>query len=870
MKYQSKDRKLGTRQNVKMVGDFLDRRARTALDVGCDEAMVAVHLHLLGLEVDAVEAEPHVVVEARNFIASNQAKVNLTERILSLDDVRAMKSYDVICFLSVYHQIVANVGLDYANQFLAELYRKTNLQFFFQPCMIHLKHKARMPFVENNTADALEFFTSILRASGQPVHGQFVGYSLNGLPAADPFRPMFLFEKKKSRELFTMPAMGRGTFPAKPVSRLVHIDLEQTVNAHALQHFGTSGWHHFTEACVTISRGRAEPAALEAARRGLDAYYDRFQPATTGEAWRRAGCTADIGLLANQPTAHRCNWLPWNQSSDPVELMREGRTSGHAWPADDCHAYGPVSSDVRERELRRLHGLLVKLTTDGYEPEVNADGYLRGQIMVRGQETRFLLAAGQHRLAALLALGYRHVLARFQPGVLPVIDLARVAEWPQVASGTYTVEQATNIFNALFDATGLPLRDALRSAPAAAAVSLPPVQGYRTAASAANGWSDQYGSLAIAAAHAGVTLEADHKLNAIWQHGCDGPWVDFSPALLCNNAPDAKKLPVFVARREQAELLLAAGYSQARAIGLPIVYTQATGVARQPRSLLVMPTHTLAGEQPSDRAAFETYADEIKAVARDFARVTICIHPSCRQNGLWVKEFSSRGFEIVHGAQNTDRNALPRMRTLFEQYETVTTNGWGSHVAYALAFGAKVSIHGTQPRRTEADYLRDATWAADPAALKQWLSDDTARREREFLAPFLVPPAAAVANIECGRALIGWDNRLASTEMAQLLAAVISTPATAARQARYEARVKARELVVAGSPGEAVKILIRAAKADVASRNPLIIFEGLVQIGEDLAPLEPKQAGFLVGEAEKIAKANGLTFEDMLARVAAA
>jgi len=558
MKYQSKDRKLGTRQNIKMVADFLDQRARTALDVGCDEAMVAVHLHHPGLAVDGIEAAPDVADEARQFIAANNARVNLTTKILSVDDVKALKPYDVVCFLSVYHQIVEHTSMEYANQFMVELYRKTNLQFFFSPCMIHLKHKVKMPFIENNTADALNFFTEVLRASGQPVHAQFVGYSLNGLPAADPFRPMFLFEKKKGRVPFVVPAMGRGDFSDKVPGHLVHVAIEDTVNAHALQSFGPGGWHHFTDACQQLARGGRNAGVMAAVDESLAKYYSAFQPANTGEAWRLAGCTADIGLLALQPAAHRCNWLPWNQSSDPVESMREGRTCGHAWPAEDCHAYGPVTEQVRRTELQRLQNLVVKLTAEGYEPEVNYDGYLRGQVMLRNGETKFLLAAGQHRIAALTALGYRHVIAKFHPGVAPVIDLARVAEWPQVANGNYTVEQATNIFNALFNATGLPLRDTLRSL-AADPLSLPPVRGYRTAASAANGWSDQYGALHTAATYAGVELNSSYQMNAIWQHGCDGPWIDFSPALLCNNAPGAKERFVLVAREDQAKLLREAG-----------------------------------------------------------------------------------------------------------------------------------------------------------------------------------------------------------------------------------------------------------------------------------------------------------------------
>lgn len=889
MKYQSKDRKLGTRQNIKMVGDFLDERARTALDIGCDEATISVHLSNLGLKVDAIEASAEVAAEAAAFIAANKAPVALQQKILSLDELKAMPVYDVTCLLSVYHQIVEHNSIEYGNAFLVALYQKTNLQLFFQPCMIHLKHRVRMPFVENNTADALHYFSSILRTSGLPVHAQFIGYSLNGLPAADPFRPMFLFEKKKSRQVVEIPSMERGRLGGRLTGELVHVNLEETVSAHALQSFGRNGWHHFTEACLLISQaGVQKQPRLAAAADALTNYYDKFQPENFGEIWRRAGLSTDIGLLAGQPTRHYCNWLPWAEPCDTLADMQAGVTRCGAWPAGDCHAYGPLSPDERLRELSRIHAVLSKLSNDGYEPDVNLDGYIRGQILLRGTESRFLVSAGQHRLAALAALGYNQFLAKFQPGRSKVIDVAKVQSWPQVANGTYTEQQAINVFNGLFEANGKKLHENLLTVPIKrrpAPLELPSVQSYQTVATEANGWSDQYGALSVAANYARVTLANGHRLHAYWSHGCDGPWYNFSPALLCNNTPNARALPVLVARLDQAELLQAHGYAQARAIGLPIIYTRSSGLPRIPGSLLVVPTHTLAGEKFPDRSAFEAYAHEIEQAAVGFSRVVVCIHPSCRQNGLWVTEFSRLGFEIVYGAQSNDLNALVRMRCLFEQFETVTTNGWGSHVAYALAFGAKVSIHGSQPVRSEADYLRDTAWAADPAALKKLLSPEVRAEEKAFLQELHVEPAAAVSNVEMGSWLIGAGHQISPAEMRTLLAQIIRPVAGAAqspavplqghtvgieeaRRIRHESRDGARELLQAGRRAEAIKALIRAVQADVASKNPAIMVESLFEVSEELRALEPTQADFLRAQAEKIALTNGIKWSPTSVAVA--
>lgn len=311
------------------------------------------------------------------------------------------------------------------------------------------------------------------------------------------------------------------------------------------------------------------------------------------------------------------------------------------------------------------------------------------------------------------------------------------------------------------------------------ALRLPEVKLFRQHSTHLNGWSDHYGALQVAAAYAGVTLPERYFIKAIWMHGCAGPWQQVVPGTLYANSPAGKNWPLYVGRQDEADCLRAHGCASVRAIGLPIAYAPSLGVTRQPGSLLVMPTHTLIGDGCDDRSAFERYADEIKAVAGQFERVVVCIHPNCQKNGLWVNEFSSRGFEIVYGAQTDDVNALTRMRALFEQFETVTTNGWGGHVAYALAFGARVAIDGTQPTRRESDLLRDECWSADQNALRAMLSSEMESNRRTWLNDFYCAPVEAKADVARGQWLIGTEHRLTPAAMATELAAMLDLPGVA-------------------------------------------------------------------------------------------
>lgn len=387
-------------------------------------------------------------------------------------------------------------------------------------------------------------------------------------------------------------------------------------------------------------------------------------------------------------------------------------------------------------------------------------------------------------------------------------------------------------------------------------IQLPPHALFQQFCRHENGWSDHYGAVQVAAAYAGIACPTHYRLNGIWQHGVFGPWNDVAPDSLCYNVAEARKRPVFVARPDQAELLKRQGYSAVRAIGMPIVYTPAPTVSRSPGSLLVVPTHTLVGDAFTDRAPFENYADEIVGIAHHFRQVVICVHPNCQKNGLWVDEFSRRGFKIVYGTLTNDAHALSRMRMMFAQFESVTTNGWGSHVAYALAFGAKVSICGKQPQRAAADYLRDQAWAANPSALQAMLAPETLAREREFLKAFYQSPEHGVADVATGRWLIGADQRLPAKEMAKVWD-VLVTPTVSVEQQirgfRQEMRREASQLVAVGRRADAAQLLVQFALKAVETRNPRAIQETLAEVAVDLFPLDPAKSEYLAGEARNLA-----------------
>ncbi len=386
-------------------------------------------------------------------------------------------------------------------------------------------------------------------------------------------------------------------------------------------------------------------------------------------------------------------------------------------------------------------------------------------------------------------------------------------------------------------------------------VQLPDVVPFAHRGRHEDGWSDHYGALHVAAAYAGMTLPEHFEIGAIWQHGCFAPWHGVAAEPLVYNAPQAQDRPVLVGRPDQAALLRAAGFKRAQAIGLPITYTRPTGVTRLPRSLLVMPTHTLTGESYPDRTAFARYAEEIHAIAGDFDQIAVCVHPDCRRNGLWIDEFSRYGFAIVDGAQVNDRHALVRMRVLFEQFECVTTNGWGSHVPYALAFGARLSVHGTQPQRGAEQLSRDSTWSQHPGRLNALLADEVLQKQEAFLQRFRAAPRDGVTDVTTGEALIGADCRLAPEAFRKIWPALVRpapSPLDLCRQQLQQARAQAKQLVRQRRREEAVDLLLKLAQAAAGLKEPHFLLETLKMVFLDLRSLDPTRALLIKEQADKL------------------
>ena len=275
----------------------------------------------------------------------------------------------------------------------------------------------------------------------------------------------------------------------------------------------------------------------------------------------------------------------------------------------------------------------------------------------------------------------------------------------------------------------------------------------------------QYGSGKVAVAYCDLkTIPA--YISGGWLHGWvpDYQLVDKRLALE-QSVQDPSKEHSWVATRAHEKYLQEQG-CLSQAIGLSYCYLPERIYQRRKSSLLVMPAHSLEYTRHSWK--FEEYVDAIDSIRNCFETVAICIYPACIKNGYWIDDFKKRGYPIIEGANALDRNSLERVRALMSQFEYVTTNSFGSCIAYAAAFGSKISIYGpyAEPdlNSTKSDpYYLNQTGLAEKA-----IHAISSKTVKMHLGELFVNPSDAVERNEWGCRQLGFENKVSPAEMRRL------------------------------------------------------------------------------------------------------
>lgn len=200
------------------------------------------------------------------------------------------------------------------------------------------------------------------------------------------------------------------------------------------------GWNHF----VALLRQLEEQPDLEYRDSVLRDFYRRFTPGNRQEQLFPEE-ERELPPLSQGWTLH-----PWVDSRGVMTNPRESPTTR---PGGNHH-YGPNSDEFGEREFKQIKQTFRLIQQYGYQPEVFPDGHIQGHFLRKGGDYRFLVNEGQHRMAAVAALGYRVIRCKHNPRFDRVVDFKQLVRWPQVKSGLYSRQLAERVFRHYFESDG--------------------------------------------------------------------------------------------------------------------------------------------------------------------------------------------------------------------------------------------------------------------------------------------------------------------------------------------------------------------------------------------------------------------------------
>ena len=181
----------------------------------------------------------------------------------------------------------------------------------------------------------------------------------------------------------------------------------------------------------------------------LRAYYDRVQPAHGAAILGVGARGASAALLTSEPIATD---FPWRAApsravkSERLQWLQEDARQ-HGWKLDNPNAWiitGPMLLNDGQFEFERICRVTQSIQQLGYDPSQANGSSITGTLLHEGNDCAVVVDVGQHRIAALAALGYREVsiVLRAQ-----VVNPIWIDKWPGVREGAFTVDEAQAVFD---------------------------------------------------------------------------------------------------------------------------------------------------------------------------------------------------------------------------------------------------------------------------------------------------------------------------------------------------------------------------------------------------------------------------------------
>jgi hypothetical protein len=279
-----------------------------------------------------------------------------------------------------------------------------------------------------------------------------------------------------------------------------------------------------------------------------------------------------------------------------------------------------------------------------------------------------------------------------------------------------------------------------------------------------------YGSYKVFSQYLGLKKTANFIYGTIMHAWSPKEMNLFPEFIISHNKKNSRE---YLDRQDQVDFLKKKGFKNVYCIGNPIIYFPKININRIKNSLLVMPQHfakhTLEDLSKNDIA----YTEFLKPKISKFDFVVLCLHPEDFEKGNY-KSLRKLFRNIVKGAYIEDINGYERIIKLLCQFEYVTTNFFGSNVAYGAYFGCKVSVIGPQ-------YLQKAEMLNykfqlfknvsknENDALINYQNEIMQKKLPKIYNRFVCNPKRAKKNVKWGKWQLGEKHKKSPEELKKLL-----------------------------------------------------------------------------------------------------
>jgi len=145
-------------------------------------------------------------------------------------------------------------------------------------------------------------------------------------------------------------------------------------------------------------------------------------------------------------------------------------------------------------------------------------------------------------------------------------------------------------------------------------------------------------------------------------------------------------------------------------------------------SMLAIPSHSF-----TDKTRYTSYLDFLQAFKGNYEKIYVLVgrhYIDGHDTLTFFEEINRRGLWPLKGAIAEDRHSLKRVRLILSSFPSITTNCLGSHIAYALLVGSKLSISGPYISPREVSNNMDLLYERQIKTFKYIFGQ--ARAEQEY------------------------------------------------------------------------------------------------------------------------------------------